>query len=203
MNRKKFLAVQDSSKSIVPCGKLRGHDVYADNPFMTGFEVQIRNDLRIIAGDISITDQSTHEVDCGLIGMVKRVDAEQFVKLYTKNLSLIFELSSYAQRVLIAVFAAVQDQSKDKAEIFLSHSKAVEYYVQQGLNPPNKSYFSKGMNKLLEIGFLAQHKNGTGWYWINPNLIFNGDRIRFITEYQVKRKKEQQVSLFDVKGLQS
>jgi len=201
MRKTKAMTLQDSPKSIEPCGKIRGRDAYADNPFLTGFEIQVRPDTHIIAGGLNITDRANDEVNCGIIGMVRQVDAEQFLKLYTKNLSFIFDLDAYARRVLIAVFAAVQDQSKDKAEIFLTYPKAVEYYHAHNLNPPDKSYFSKGLAKLIKAEFLAQHKNGIGWYWINPNLIFNGDRVRFVSEYRLKRKAEQ-ASLFDMnKGI--
>lgn len=200
--KKQAIALQDSLKCIEPTHKLRGIDVYEDNPFILGFEIYVRNDTRIVSGDLSITDKENDEVNVGIIGMVKKVDTEQFIKLYTSTVSLMFELDSYARRVLIAVLLAVQDQSKDKAEIFLSHNKAVKYYTDAGLTPPDSSYFSKGMRKLIKARFLAKHYNGDGWYWTNPNLVFNGDRVRFISEYQIKRKSElQQLSLFEVKGL--
>ena len=191
MGIKKNIALQDSSRSIVPTHKSRGIDVYEDNPFLTGFEIRTRNDTQIVSGDLSITDKNNEEINVGIIGMVKRIDTEQFIKLYTSTIAMMFELDNYSRRVLIAVLLAVQDQSKDKAEIFLSHNKAVKYYTDSGLTPPDGSYFSKGIRKLIKSGFLAKHYNGDGWYWINPNLIFNGDRVRFITEYQLKRKEEQ------------
>lgn len=198
MAKSKAIALQDSKKSITPCSTRRGIDVFEDNPFVTGFEIQVRNDTKIIAGDLSITDKVNDEVNAGVIGMVKQVDTEQFIKLYSSTISLIFELDNYARRVLIAVLLAVQDQSKDKAEIFLSHNKAVKYYADNNLTPPDSSYFSKGIIRLIKAGFIAKHYNGDGWYWINPNLIFNGDRVRFVSEYRIKRKTEQ-ASLFDMK----
>lgn len=188
--RDREMALQDSVKCIQPARKIRGNDAYADNPFLTGFSIRIKPDTIVVAGGLSITDKSNDEIDCGIIGSVKTVDAEHFLKLYTKNISIIFELNTYARRIFPAILMAVQHQSKDKAEIFLSHSEAVEYFEQLKMQAPDASYFSRGMKDLIKQNIIAYHARGVGWYWINPNIIFNGDRVRFISEYRIKRKKE-------------
>jgi len=45
--------------------------------------------------------------------------------------------------------------------------------------------FRKGLNELVKSQILAKSKR-MGDYFINPHFLFNGDRMRFITE--IKRK---------------
>jgi hypothetical protein len=49
---------------------------------------------------------------------------------------------------------------------------------------PERS-FSRGLKELLKNNFIA-HSETPNKFWINPHLFFNGNRVKFITEY-VKR----------------
>lgn len=193
MSRTKEITIQDAPSSLEPISKRRSIDIYRDNPFITasgGFCVNVRNNVTLVAGGLKITDDNGDDVSAGIIGKIQTVDTESFVKLYTKNVGLLFDLPSAAQKVLISVFCAVQ-KSKDSAEIFLPYHLAREIY--QGLNVekiPSQATFFRGINFLIKAGFLAGSYKGEGWYWINPALIFNGDRVRFVNEYRVKRQEE-------------
>jgi DNA-binding IclR family transcriptional regulator len=46
-----------------------------------------------------------------------------------------------------------------------------------------KSTFFKGMAELLEKGFLAKSAN-PNMFFLNPAMMWNGDRFRFVQEYQ-------------------
>jgi hypothetical protein len=190
------ITIPDSIYSLQPIGTSRGKEVFQDNPFIVpgNFVVQIRKDLSLVAGGLSITDEDSEEIAAGVIGKIQYVDTEQFLKLYTRNVSVLFDLNVTAQKVLIAVFAAVQSQAKDKAHIFLNYNTALEYYQLLGFQKkPSRSSFAQGIKQLIKMGFLAAHYRGEGWLWFNPNLIFNGDRVRFVNEYRVKRKDEKNI----------
>lgn len=186
------LTIPDSIYSLDPIDKRHGKNVYKENPFITAghFSIEIRKDLSLVAGGLCITDKEDDEVSAGVIGKIQYVDTEQFVKLYTKNVGVLFELNTTAQKALIAVFCAVQAQAKDQAHIFLNYNHAKMYYEYLKIKVPSRTIFSRGILQLVEKGFLAAHWSGQGWYWINPNLIFNGDRVRFVNEYRQKRKIE-------------
>lgn len=189
----KEIAIPDAISSMEPISKRRSLDIYKDNPFISssgGFCVSVRKDMTLVAGGLQITDDSGEDVSAGVIGKIQLVDTDQFIKLYTKNVGLLFDLPSAAQKVLISVFCAVQ-KSKDAAEIYLPYHLAREIY--EGLNIdkiPSQATFFRGISHLVKTGFLAGSYKGEGWYWINPSLIFNGDRVRFVNEYRMKRKEE-------------
>lgn len=201
MSRKpktKEVTIPDTMSMIKPIGKTKSRDVYKANPFVAasqGFCIRVRKNMTLIAGGLQITDQEGEDVNAGVIGKIEEVDTEEFVKLYTKNVGVLFDLSSRAQKALVAVFCAVQS-FKDQAHIFLPYHKAVEYYEKLGINKiPSRTTFTMGITDLIRMSFLAAHYDGEGWYWINPNLIFNGDRVRFVTEYKIKAKTENQKAL--------
>ena len=188
------ITIPDSIYSLAPTATHRGKEIYSDNPFITpaNFVIHIRKDVALVAGGLSITDNNSDEVSAGVVGKIQHVDAEQFVKLYTRNVGVLFDLGMTAQKALIAVFAAVQAQAKDQAHIFLTYAEATTYYKNLGFQKiPSNPAFSRGILQLIRMGFLAAHFRGQGWYWFNPNLIFNGDRVRFVNEYRLKRKEEK------------
>lgn len=196
--------IPDSIYSLEPIKEINGRKIFKDNPFITpgNFCIQVRKDMSLIGSGLEIKDQNGEEVKAGVIGQIRLVDKEEFLKLYTKNVGIIFDISQTAQRALIAVFATIQSEAKDIAHIFLPYHKAKDLYIELNFNKiPSKSSFSQGIKQLIDYGFLAAHYNGESWYWFNPNLIFNGDRVKFVQEYRIKRKttKQEQFSLLENK----
>ena len=53
-----------------------------------------------------------------------------------------------------------------------------------------ESTFYRGLKELLKHSFIA-YSDIPNKFWINPHLFFNGDRVKFITEY-VKASTEDQ-----------
>lgn len=193
----KEVTIPDSVFSLEPIKKNKcGTAVYKDNPFITPdkFCVPVKDKYEILAGNLELTDKETEDsLGLGVVSKVKRVDTDQFVKLYSANIAQLFDLPGTAQRVMIAVILAMQDQAKDKSEIFLSYQASLEYYKSINYDKiPSMRIFSRGINILIEEKFLAAHWLGKGWYWINPNLIFNGSRVVFAEVYIDKRREERQ-----------
>lgn len=189
----KEITIPDTVTSIEPIGKRRSMDIYKDNPFITasgGFCISVRKDMTLVAGGLQIKDDTGEDVSAGVIGKIQMVDVDQFIKLYTKHVALFFDLPSYACKVLTAVFCAVQ-QNKDQASIYLPYHLAKEIYEKLGIERiPSQSTFFRGIKYLIEKDFIAGNYKGEGWYWINPAVLFNGDRVRFVNEYRIKRKEQ-------------
>lgn len=190
------LTIPDSIKSIQPLEfTAQGKAVYSDNPFITAdkFAVLVANKSQVVGQDLTITDKKADEIASGVVVRTKIVDTEQFVKIYSDKAGFLFDLTATARKAMIAVVLAVQDQSKDKAEIYLSYQQAIKYYNLINYEKiPSKIMFSRGINQLIDAEFLANHWRKNGWYWTNPNIIFNGDRIAFMDLIVRDRKKEQE-----------
>lgn len=167
----------DSTKS----GGVRGATKYKANPFMENIFINTRSKKLTVSRGSKIVDMSTGEVE-GIteIAQVVLVDDGQFIKLFTKDLAIWFELSRPAMRVFGALLSVIQKEAVRRDLVFFDRqAEEVKSFKLQ------KTSFFKGIEELLSKGFIARHVSA-GWYFINPNMFFNGDRARFIKEYRKK-----------------
>lgn len=192
MNTKKTkeITIPSSLNCISPVSIRHGREVYADNPFLESFAIQIQRKSMTVAAGLSIKDKDNQDVSAGAVAMYKEVDVEEFLKIYVKNIKILFDLSAPAQKTIIPLMHVIQKTAKDIAHIFFSFRDAQQACLDLDLKPISKATYHRGIKDLIDANFLAVHINGPFWYWINPNILFNGDRVRFIQEYKIKRQQE-------------
>lgn len=154
---------------------------YEKNPFVEGLVVKTRSKKLTVARGSMIVDQSTGEIE-GLteVAQVIEVDEGQFVKLFTKDLAIWFDLNKPGYRVFGALITVVQQGSIGRDIVYFDYESEVVKSFSM-----SKQTFYRGLEELLKKGFIARHKS-VGWYFINPSMFFNGNRARFIKEYRVK-----------------
>jgi predicted transcriptional regulator len=159
---------------------------YEKNPFIEKLVIETRAKKLTVARGGMIIDQSTGEIE-GVteIAQVVSVEKEQFIKLFTKDLQIWFDLNKSGVKVFGALMTAVQQNSIGRDLVYLDHTSEI-VKTQFGMS---KQTFYRGLEELLKNGFIARHKS-TGWFFINPAMFFNGDRARFIKEYRLKEDKK-------------
>lgn len=107
------------------------------------------------------------------------VDEEQFAKIYLSNFSAFFDLKPQA----IKVFGYILTQLlPNKDEFIFDRIECREYTGYKS----DKSIFI-GLASLLNNEIIARGKTDYKYY-INPMVMFNGNRITFTKTY-VKKKK--------------
>ncbi len=111
---------------------------------------------------------------------IQRVDSEQFVKLFTANIGLTFDLSSAGIKAFNVLLWAVQKQAFAKDQVLLD-SRALDDFLKS-YDSLKLSYatLKRGINELEKAQIIAKTMR-KGFYFINPNFVFNGDRIAFTT----------------------
>lgn len=175
---------QDETKkglvSTRTTSRKKGISAYSKNPFWDAYSVEIGKKRVTIAGGFITqpeTGQTQHHAG---IHRVEFVDEDRFVKLFTQNLRVFFDLSAASQKVLQCVLHSLQE-SPNQDGIFLPWF-AVEDFSKLHDMKISRATFHRALREMLEKGFLAEseHQN---YYWINPHLFFNGNRMTFITEY--------------------
>ena len=126
----------------------------------------------------------------------KQVDTAQFIKLFTQNITLTFDLSSAGIKALNVVAYAVQNDAIGKDIVPLGEIQ-LEHFNREYSKKFTLPTFYRGLKELEKNKIIAKYLT-QGLYFINPNFIFNGDRIAFTTLIE-KKKKEQtkEPSLFD------
>jgi hypothetical protein len=158
---------------------------YEKNPFIEAITIKTRAKKLTVARGSTIVDMNTGEIE-GLteVAQLVEVDEGQFIKLFTKDLAIWFDLNKSGIRVFGCLLAAVQASAIGRDIVYIAHdSEAVKEFGM------SKQTFYRGLEELLTKGFIARHRSES-WYFINPAMFFNGNRARFVKEYRVKQQQE-------------
>lgn len=127
---------------------------------------------------VSTVDKETGEVF--LTSFLRRieVDEAEFAKIYLSQITTLNDLSTAGIRVLTYIMTKMKP---NVTEILLNREECMEVSKYKSLKP-----IYKGLAELVAANIIAR-----GWtdnlYFINPLIIFNGNRVVFATEY-IKKK---------------
>lgn len=159
---------------------IRASPTHTENPFLKGSEIQItgRKKRYTIASRGDTVLGPTGELKAGVEHTIVRVvDDAQFVKVFADGIAGIYDLRSAGSKVFRFLFDQVQ-KHPNVDRLYLYFMDAVEEPWQI-----SKPVFFRGMAELLEKGFIARSANPNMFY-LNPTMLWNGDRFRFVQEYQ-------------------
>ncbi len=165
-----------------------------DNPFVTTELLLDLHDKNVKVGTKRL-DTNTQLID-KVTGEVKPmfsytytkqiIDSKKFTKMYTDNLGMIFGLSKGAQLVL----RYICDSLIPKADyVFINIEKCREYCEYK-----TRQSVYNSLEDLLKAEIIAR-TDDTYRYWINPSVLFNGDRMIFINEFIRKQEDLQTIEL--------
>lgn len=172
---------------------LRKLPTYRENPFIVGSDLRPEQKRRteiVFNGKQAIINRDTGEVSGDSIAMarIKTVESDQFVKVYAKHMHLLFELGKPAQRVCEFVMHQVSTRALNKGEVFLSFSDYQDRF--RGKTGGTRATFSRGLQELADKNLIARTVSSKEVWFINPAIIFNGERARFVTEIRRKSQAE-------------
>lgn len=156
----------------------RGLAVYIQNPFMKNEEVKAKaRRVTNKRGDMMLISAETGEIQSPVAGFweAKEVDSTQFVKLYVNGVKALSELTNAGTKVFELLYMEMQ-RNIGKDQVFLSYGKI------EG-NQISRAVFWRGIAELIEKKFIAAGRDAN-WYWINPDFVWNGDRLAFVKEYR-------------------
>ena len=157
---------------------------YEQNPLVQPRELVFKERTIKLGSARELVDVSTGEVsNVNAIYQRKMVDAERFAKIYIDGVSRTFGLSKTAQRVFQIILQACE---KDTDKIYLNWMAATK--IDGAMQ---ERTYHRGLLELLKAGFIA-YSDLPNMLWINPHLFFNGDRVKFITEYVKIASSEDQ-----------
>lgn len=175
----------ETKGTLVTTGKTASsYPTFKQNPFIKTTVIKTRSKRLTVARGSTIIDSQTGEVE-GLteVAQIFKVDEAQFIKVFTSQIKAFFDLGQGAYRLMQIVFAITQKIPPHTDRIYMNPET-----LPEDLPAISNSAFYRALAELLEKGFLARVESDKHWYFINPTLFFNGDRVRFITEYQRPKK---------------
>lgn len=129
-------------------------------------------------------DPNTAEV-LGYTRFVRQieVDEEQFAKLYLSNFAAFFTLSQAS----IRVFGYILTCLRPKQDMFIFLMEKCKEYTQYETTKP----IYKGLAELLQAEIIARGPADNLWF-INPMVVFNGDRVTFAQTF-IRKKGAKKV----------
>jgi hypothetical protein len=167
----------------------RGVTLYQENPFLIEVKTRTRK-ITNKRGDMMLVNNETGEIQSQIAGFweAEEVDSTKFVKLFIKGVKALKELTGAGTKVFEVLYLRVQENI-GKDQIYMSFSA-----VDQTLTPMSNPTYDRGMRELIEKGFIAATR-AQGMYWLNPDFVWNGDRLAFVKEYR-KSKTEKAIENF-------
>lgn len=179
---------------------------FSKNPFIdTALLNQlsgVKNTYYTQTSTTTLIDLATSEITPATTQIIKKVkaDKETFVKIYTTHLKAFFELNQTAYKILQYVLFTVQNEAINKDQVYLNFNSAQNYFESMEQKISSASFY-RGMKDLVAKLFIAE-THSQNIYYINPKLFFNGDRIQFLTTFEIEekttlesyKKNQQQIS---------
>lgn len=160
---------------------LRSAPTYDENPFIEEDGIvcmKTRKALAYREGKNEIYAKTTADEIGKCDGFYRRmeVDTEQFIKIYAKGIAAMANLHSPGRTVFQFLLTQMRHTvGKDRVPLSTAVAKT---------NEISQAVFLKGITELLNAGFIAKTPY-PGLFWINPTYVFNGNRLRFITDYDL------------------
>lgn len=179
---------------------------YKTNPFLDDMIVPVKGRQirlsRLGQEDNVLVNQNTGEIHGTHVTTYKRVDGEQFVKLFTANIGMTFDLSSAGIKAFGVLLWTVQNKALSKDEVDLD-SFVLEDFIDEHKTDNDQplrlslATFKRGISELEKAQIVAKTMR-QGRYFINPNFVFNGDRIAFTTVIERKRRENKDTKTLEL-----
>ena len=167
----------------------RGVELYKSNPFVSVAIVnQKTRRITNKRGDMMLVSSETGEITNQIAGFweSEEVDSTKFIKLFVNGVRALAELSNAGTKVFEMLYIAMQNNI-GKDQIYLSFTGIDEHLVTM-----SRATFSRGVSELIDKKFIAAMP-AVGWYWVNPDFMWNGDRLSFVKEFRKSNGKPKDV----------
>jgi hypothetical protein len=160
---------------------------YDHNPFIGNAITNTKQGVKRISNKdgnrMMVVSENTGEIVAPAgFWQAQEVDKTQFVKLYVNGVKAFKDLSGAGTKVFEVLYMKVQ-ASIGTDTIWLTFPS-----LNQLETPMGETTFYRGMKELLSKGFIAESLT-PGMYYLNPDYMWNGDRLAFVKEYRLKPSK--------------
>jgi hypothetical protein len=157
---------------------------YKTNPFLRDLVVTTKNQqVKIMPmgkDDNVLVNQATGEVSGTHVVTYKKVDDSEFVKLFSANIALTFDLKSAGIKAFSVLIWLVQYRAIGKDTVMLDQLALEEWQELHKEKTISYATFKRGLNELEKTQIIAKTLR-KAHYFINPNFVFNGNRVAFTT----------------------
>lgn len=163
------------------------------NPFLDEMNLKLKGkSVRISQfgsnNEVEVVNKTTGKITGTHLVTTKPVDSEEFVKIFSKNVGFIFDLRPSGVKALQVLISNMQAHSQNDHIVSLDKWSLEEWNDLNQNKIVSLSTFTRGIKELENAKIIAKTLK-KGSYFINPNFLFNGDRVAFSTV--IERKKTE------------
>lgn len=172
---------------------------YEENPFIKLAKENTKHGVKTIFGKkehstyhILAEDMESKSETEDTITFSKKqiVDKDQFVKLYISGFGVLSNLKNSTKLVFTYIFNQIRKEvGQDR--YYFSFNEYLLFCKEEGIKPIGKTSFYRAMSELIDLEVIAR-TTLLHLYFINIAFVFNGDRLKFIQEYELKKTKKAQ-----------
>lgn len=176
---------------------------YDENPFLSeqNTVISTRKKSVVVGRDDDVwLNQETGEERTTNVVAIREVDDAQFVKLFTQNIGLMLDLTAAGNKAFVFLLWAVQ-KAVSRDFVSLGNYELEEFLKENQAYKMSEPTMRRGLSELVRAKIIA-HSKKSGNYFINPNFVFNGNRIRFINEIRRKSSHERRRDALEAAGQQ-
>ena len=160
------------------------------NPFVTEMISTINQGYKVTGFATTQKDvisRTTGEItdEVAITGFKKIVDKDEFVKIFSNSIYEIFDCSKRAKDVFTMLLKCYMKGEYNADKVYFTFEVAQDDY----LYPRTQSTFISAINELMKKRFIAKVERQHGWFWINPNMFFKGDRMILMQDIALKGSK--------------
>ena len=116
------------------------------------------------------------------IALTQKVDRETFIKVFRDSIRYIAQLSRTAQAVLWYI---MDNLPKDKSYVVIDNMTVMDFCGFK-----TRKSVREGVVELLDKNFLTR-TTVPKKFWVNPLIVFNGNRITYANEYILDEADER------------
>jgi hypothetical protein len=170
--------------------------VYKTNPVLAELDEEVRRKpIFNKSQDLALVHRDTGLLKEVSLTTYKEVSKEKFVKVYLDGIKQFAKLNKAGCRVFEILFNAVQGQVG-------ADSVVMSYKIlsAEEVNGLSVATFDRGIRELIAKQFIVPTEL-TSFYWINPKYMFNGDRLRLVTEYKRSRISADEIIRAELKTI--
>lgn len=167
---------------------------YRDNPFLDKLVITTRSKSVQVApigkeSDVYINER-TGEAAGTEVRTYRQVDDAEFVKIFTSNIALTFDLKSAGIKAFNVLLYTVQKAGIERDVVNLDEYTLEDFLEFNKDKKLSKSTLERGIKELVQAQIIAKSVRPSQ-YFINPNFVFNGNRISFQTVIERKNHRAE------------
>jgi hypothetical protein len=159
---------------------------YAFNPWLREYQKTAKKEHHHTTGtEFVISTNGDDSKPVATFTSTYAVDKEQFCKLYLAGVLGLRKLNSAGMKVFQVLFNELRKNAgKDRVQMAYIMTNEVKIDISQPT-------YARGVRNLYENDFIAPVEGFASTWWVNPDFIFNGNRLNINNTYILNETVDQ------------